>query len=479
MEFTYDRVKYRELLRTKSNLGDIQLTLPRVPPSVLDIDIRDEEITPPTDVQNGCSFPLCTSSVFEGQISEANYMTLGDDVKKVISCYIHVKDLDVSFKPGDAIAILPCNLDTEVEKFAVYLKVKDVLNKKCSINIQTSVKKKSNFQHIPTITSLNYVLKYCVDIRSVPKKAMLLILSECASDSFEKRCLQELCSREGSALYNTRILEPGATIQDVLASFPSCQPPLGRILELLPRLLPRPYSIASSPLISPHSVRLVLSVVEQPVKGLCSGWLHDVLAPLLGTCKEPLEKQMEELSLKPKQTVLVPVSFRRTHNFNLPDDLSVPLILIGPGTGIAPFIGFLQHRSAQKKMLHDVSFGEIWLFYGCRYSDRDFLFRSDIYKFMEEGILSRLFISFSRETTHNGVKYVQDNIKKHARIFIQKILEERAMIYVCGDGKNMATDVWKTIVHLISSEKGIPEEEALSLLLKMQEKGTYKQDIWL
>uniref|UniRef100_A0A2K6DWE5 Methionine synthase reductase n=1 Tax=Macaca nemestrina TaxID=9545 RepID=A0A2K6DWE5_MACNE len=255
--------------------------------------------------------------------------------------------------------------------------------------------------------------------------------------------------------------------------------------EHLPKLQPRPYSCASSSLFHPGKLHFVFNVVEflstAPTevlrKGVCTGWLALLVASVL----QPNTYASHEDSRKavaPK----ISISPRTANYFHLPNDPSIPIIMVGPGTGIAPFIGFLQHREKLQEQHPDGNFGAVWLFFGCRHKDRDYLFRKELRHFLKHGILTHLKVSFSRDAPvgeeEATAKYVQDNIQLHGQEVVRILLHENGCIYVCGDAKNMAKDVHDALVEIISKEIGVEKLEAMKTLATLKEDKRYLQDIW-
>jgi methionine synthase reductase len=188
-------------------------------------------------------------------------------------------------------------------------------------------------------------------------QAFLRLLAEYTADDSEKQKLLQLSSRQGSSDFENSVRLPGLSLLDILLTYPSCLPPVEVMIEHLPRLIPRAYSIASSPLESKESFTIAFNVIsfskEEGRKysrlGVCTGWL-------LNMCKDILEKDMipsdqEDLSLQFENLSLNPSGFsepkevvlyrRKNHNFRLPENLAAPIIMVGPGTGVAPFIGKL------------------------------------------------------------------------------------------------------------------------------------------
>lgn len=155
--------------------------------------------------------------------------------------------------------------------------------------------------------------------------------------------------------------------------------------------------------------------------------------------------------------------------------------MVGPGTGVAPFLGFLQHREKLQEQHPEGHFGVTWLFFGCRHQDRDYLFRDELRHFRERGVLTHLEVSFSRDAPVGEgapVKYVQDSLRLHSAQVAQLLLEERGHVYVCGDAKNMAKDVNDALADIISQESGVDKLEAMKTLATLKEEKRYLQDIW-
>jgi NADPH-ferrihemoprotein reductase len=212
-----------------------------------------------------------------------------------------------------------------------------------------------------------------IDITTPPRKAVLRALADYATDVKDKQRLLLLASEAGAEEYNKFIKGDQRTISEVLQAFPSVNPPLGHVLELLPRLAPRYYSISSSPNFHPGFVHITSVVVNfttsvgRSHNGVCSSWMSTL----------PVGAH-------------VPVFVRESH-FRIPP-APAPLIMIGPGTGLAPFRGFLQELSHRKSQ------GEGWesaLFFGCRDRKHDFIYEDELLHYTQNGTLSHLQLAFS------------------------------------------------------------------------------------
>ncbi|KAM9337183.1 methionine synthase reductase [Symphorus nematophorus] len=475
------------LIHSLPPLSESSLNVPALPPPYLDVSLQE------VDTIEQIVGLLNKEALHEVPVSSAVQLTRGDSVKTSL-----LLELDVSayptmtHQPGDSFDVFCPNRATEVEDLLHRLGLHDQRNYRVHISLRKDTKKKGAQvpPYIPQNTSLLYLLTWCLEIRSVPKKAFLRALVEHTGDGVQKRRLQELCSKQGSADYNLYVRDQSLSVLDLLTAFPSCLPPLSLLIEHLPKLQPRPYSAASSCLQHPGKLHFVFNVVEFPAcsgrpagrRGLCTGWLFDLINPVL---LFPGKAESSGRAALPK----IHVSLRPNCSFRPPSDLSVPFIMVGPGTGVAPFIGFLQQREKQRQENPDATFGETWLFFGCRHRERDYLFREELEGFVSSGTLSHLKVSFSRDdqgdqegegATNSAARcrYVQHNLLLNSQYITDILLKQNGCLYVCGDAKNMAKDVNDTLMEMIKTELQVDQLEAMKRLAQLREEKRYLQDIW-
>lgn len=246
-----------------------------------------------------------------------------------------------------------------------------------------------------------------------------------------------------------------AATLDVLATlekFAGVTPDPEAFIEALEPLQPRLYSISSSPKVEPGRLSLTVDTVRYPVAGrtrlgVASTYLAERIAP-----GDPIR-----------------VYVQKAHAFGLPADPSVPVIMVGPGTGIAPFRAFLHERMATKAP------GRNWLFFGHQRRDCDFFYEDELNGMKASGVLTRLSLAWSRDGDQKF--YVQDRMREVGRD-LWSWLADGAHVYVCGDAKRMAKDVERTLVDIVAQYGARSTDEAISFVADLKKHGRYQQDVY-
>lgn len=372
------------------------------------------------------------------------------------SC-VHV-EVDISgckahYETGDHIGVYPENSEDVVKRAA------ELLEK--SLDTCFTLSRDNRFEELVDFPvqgpiTLEFALKHFADLLSSPSKAALKMLSAFASDEGERTRLTMMSSLEGAKQYDQYIHIPKRSLLEVLADFPSAKPSIGAFFgSISPRLQPRYYSISSSPKMHPHSVHITCAVVceEMPTgrvhHGVASTWLSKL--------------QIGDS---------IPI-FLRNSSFKLPKDSNAPIIMVGPGTGFAPFRGFIQERQSSK-----ASLGDAFLYFGCRDRKKDFIYKEEINGALENRVITKLEVAFSREGKKKD--YVQHHIDKDGKE-VWSLLKSKSnpgYLYVCGDGKHMAKDVNRVLHSIVQREEKCSSSAAESIVHKMAEEGRYLKDVW-
>jgi cytochrome P450/NADPH-cytochrome P450 reductase len=260
-----------------------------------------------------------------------------------------------------------------------------------------------------------------------------------------------------TALYRAEILGKRKSVFDLLEEHPACELPFHAYLEMLSLLAPRYYSISSSPSGDPSRCSVTVGVVASPAssgrgiyKGICSNYLAG-------------RRGGETIHATVRETKA---------GFRLPDDNSVPIIMIGPGTGLAPFRGFLQERAARKAK--GATLGPAMLFFGCRHPDQDYLYADELKAFAADDV-TELHTAFSRA---EGPKTYVQNLVAAQQDRVWSLIENGAVIYVCGDGGKMEPDVKAALVAIYRERKAADADAALRWIDDLGTSNRYVLDVW-
>ncbi|OXL83252.1 sulfite reductase [NADPH] flavoprotein, alpha-component [Paenibacillus sp. SSG-1] len=228
--------------------------------------------------------------------------------------------------------------------------------------------------------------------------------------------------------------------------------PAREFVAILRKIPARLYSIASSLKASPDEVHVTVRTVRYENRG----------RERYGVCSVQLAERSEPGSA-------LPVYIQHNPNFKLPQNPDTPIIMIGPGTGVAPFRAFLSEREETGAE------GKSWLFYGDQHFATDFLYQIEWQRWLKDGVLTRMDVAFSRDSDQKV--YVQHRMLEKSRELYQW-LQEGAVVYVCGDEKRMAHDVHSTLITILEQEGGLSPEEAAEYMIRMQQEKRYQRDVY-
>merc|ERR1719369_2104700 len=402
---------------------------------------------PPFDVKNPFLAPIKVNRNLHSDDSDRYCMHVE----------IGLEESRIRYEAGDHVAIYPTNDVQLVNKIGQLLDI-DLDTVFTMKALDEDATKKSPF---PVPTTYRTALKHYVDITALPRTHVLKEFAEYTSDADEKAKLSLMTSNtdEGRDMYNSFIVNDCRHVTHILEDLPSCKPAIDQLLELLPRLQPRFYSISSSAKVHKNTVHVTAVVIEYETptgrrnNGVCTKWMQPMI---------PGDDVVHK----------VPIYVRRSQ-FRLPNRVQTPVIMIGPGTGLAPFRGFIQERAWQKEQGKPV--GETHLYFGCRNKDKDFIYREELEKFVEDGVLSR-HTAFSRDQEHKV--YVSDRMREHMDNLWNLIGQKGAHVYVCGDAKMMAKDVRNIVLEVVRTGGEMTTEDAEKYVKKMEQQKRYSADVW-
>ncbi|MCM3164755.1 assimilatory sulfite reductase (NADPH) flavoprotein subunit [Metabacillus litoralis] len=333
----------------------------------------------------------------------------------------------LTFEPGDALGVYPEN-DPELVDLILEA-VKWDANEKVTVNNEE--------------VTLKEALSSRVEIATLTKPVV-----EKAAQLNSNKDLQSLVSNRDSI----KAYIDGRDLLDLIRDFGPWEVSAQEFAGILRKMPVRLYSIASSLAANPDEVHLTIGAVRYETHGR-----HR---------KGVASTQVAE-RLQPGDTL--PVYIQKNQNFRLPQNPDTPIIMVGPGTGVAPFRAFMQEREEIGAE------GKSWMFFGDQHFVTDFLYQTEWQKWIKDGVLTRMDVAFSRDQEEKV--YVQNRMQEHSKELFQW-LEEGAVVYVCGDKNHMAKDVNNTLIEIIEKEGGLSREKAEAYLADMKQNKRYQRDVY-
>lgn len=300
---------------------------------------------------------------------------------------------------------------------------------------------------------------------SINKKGLLKPLRDALLSDFEITVLTKALLQKASAFSTNDTLKDlladdkelkaylyGRDLLDLVRDFAPWEATAAEFVSILRKLPARLYSIASSFKANPEEVHLTIGTVRYESHG----------RERIGVCSG-------EFALRAEPGDTIPVYVQSNENFRLPANPDTPIIMIGPGTGIAPFRSFLEEREEIGAE------GKSWLFFGDQHFVTDFLYQTEWKSWLKDGTLTKMDVAFSRDTEQKV--YVQHRMLENSKELFQW-LEEGAVIYVCGDEKYMAADVHDALETILQEEGGLNAKEAVDYLAELQQQKRYQRDVY-
>ncbi|POR34952.1 NADPH--cytochrome P450 reductase [Tolypocladium paradoxum] len=397
---------------------------------------------------------------------------------------VHI-DIDIggsnlTYQTGDHIAIWPSNPDNEVDRF---LAVMGLTEKRHDVINITAIEPTAKVA-FPSPTTYDALARYYLEIGAPASRQFVSTLATFSPTNEIKAEMTKLgkdkdyfYEKSGRYLYNiARLLETigKGEIWD--------NAPFSAFIESMNKLQPRFYSISSSSLVHPQQVSITVVVESRLIPGRSDpfrGIATNYLFALKQTQKHDSRPEPIDPTYKlagPRNNYdgnRIPVYIRHS-KFKLPLDHEQPVIMIGPGTGVAPFRGFVQERARLAQCGTNV--GRMLLFFGCRKSSEDFVYKSEWEEY--GSVLSgkfELITAFSRES--NKKVYVQHRLQERA-IEVNELLSRKAHVYVCGDAANMAREVRAALAQIIAEGRGVALQTGEETVKQMKATNQYQEDVW-
>ncbi len=361
----------------------------------------------------------------------------------------------LTYRAGDHLGILPRNDDALVQRVAARFG----FTPDSAIRIRNTSSGRTPLP-LDQPVSVHALLASYVELQDVATRSQIQTLADYIECPPEKAALLALAGDDEASVarYREEILARHVSLIDLLETYRSCTLPFNVYLEFLQPLRPRYYSISSSPLTDPQTASITVAVVDGPARSGCGSYG--------GVCSTYLAR------LTPGETVM---GFVRNPNtpFRLPTDPLTPLIMIGAGTGLAPFRGFLQERAASQT--NGKVIGPSMLFFGFRNPQHDYLYEEELSDYEARGITT--VVPAMSRAEGQPRRYVQQAIREHAGD-VWNLLQEGAVIYVCGDASRMAPEVRAAFAAIYQQQTGLSSAEADAWLTGLTAANRYLVDIW-
>jgi len=368
---------------------------------------------------------------FPSTITNNYNLNVGDSEKETHHIEFSLEDSGLEYSAGDALSVQPINPEEDVDKIIAGL----------PFNTNDEVPIPSGKAEV----SLKEALMYHYDIRS---------LSTGMIQEWQKRSgspfIRSLVEADSKEAFDDFIW--GRELVDLVIDYPADFEDGEEFVSVLKKLQPRLYSISSSPKAHPGEVHLTVAIVRYDAHHRQRG----------GVCSTFLSDRSE--GVQPKVFVHVNKAFR------LPEDLTKPVIMVGPGTGIAPFRAFLEERKATNAS------GKNWLFFGNPHQATDYLYQNEIEEMVKEKTLNKLDLAFSRDQAEKI--YVQDRMLESGAELWKWLNDEGGYFYVCGDASRMAKDVDAALHKIAQEHGGLSEQEAIDYFKALKKEKRYARDVY-
>ena len=374
---------------------------------------------------------------FPARLTENRMLNKPGSAKETRHLVVSLAGSGLHYKAGDSLGVYPTNRTSEVDELL------RLLGATGAEPVSPAMLKLTAPLPLREVLTTRLAL-------ADPTPRIVASLAGRATDPCEKAKLTGLLTPESKDVLAAFLYE--REYVDLLAEFPSARPTPQELVDHMRKLMPRLYSVASSPKVHPNETHLTVAVVRYQTNqrdrvGVCSTFLADRVP--VGSARAPV--------------------FVSPSHFGPPEDGARDIIMVGPGTGIAPFRAFMQDRVAARAT------GRNWVFYGDQHRATDFLYEDDWMHWQSTGALTRLDLAFSRDQLHKF--YVQDRLRENAAE-LWRWLRQGACFYVCGDARRMAKDVDVALHAVIAQQGGMDADTAADYVKQMKRDKRYQRDVY-
>ncbi|KAJ4412986.1 hypothetical protein N0V82_008625 [Gnomoniopsis sp. IMI 355080] len=423
--------------------------------------------------------PFNAHNPYIAPIAESHELFSAKD-RNCLHMEVDISGSNLTYQTGDHIAVWPTNPGKETDRFLNVLGLSEKRDTVISVKALEPTAKVP----FPTPTTYDAIVRYHMELCAPVSRQFLDTLKAFAPDEESKEEMTKLGSDKD--YFHEKVSSQCLNIAQILEIVGKGQKwsavPFSAFIEGINKLQPRYYSISSSALVQPKKISITAIVEKQqlpgrdePFYGVATNYLLALKQKQNGDpSPEPFGQTYEICGPRNKYDgVHVPVHVRHS-NFKLPSDPSKPIIMIGPGTGVAPFRGFIQERAKEAEDGKDV--GKTILFFGCRKRTEDFMYESEWEQRKKTmGDKFEMHTAFSREGPEKV--YVQHLLKQQGKM-INDLLEQKAYFYVCGDAANMAREVNAVLVQIIAEHRDKTEAKAEEIVKNMRAANQYQEDVW-
>ncbi|CAI6336944.1 unnamed protein product [Periconia digitata] len=375
------------------------------------------------------------------------------------------------YSPGDVVTLYPKNFPVDVNEFIAVMKwtsIADVPLKFVPTTPSTSPSSRlplPNMQATTTFT-LRSLLTNHLDIMSIPRRSFFAQLAHFTTDEFQRDRLIEFTDPEYIDELYDYTTRPRRSILEVLQEFESVKVPWERLCSIVPAMRGRQFSIASADLpltsalhTSQTSIDLLIAIVKYRTvikkirQGVCTRYIA---------------------SLRPGQEITVSLS--KGGLGVTKKEMDRPVVMIGPGTGVAPMRSLIHQRDFWRQESENENLAKDMLIFGCRNADSDYFFRDEWSQLKKKGVPLEVYTAFSRDQLQKV--YVQDLVRQQSAGIYRALGQLSGIVYLCGSSGKMPQAVREALIEVFQKEASMPREDAEAYLVNMEKSGRYKQETW-